>query len=246
MKRNLFSVMFASGGLALVLSFLYPSTGSRPDNGRKQILNAAFLCIDGVYNSELMAPYDIFQHSVFRDSTNFIQPFIVTPDGRPFVTFEGIRITPHYSFENVPRVDILIIPSTKTSMDADLQHATYMSWVKQTVASALYVITVCDGAFPLAATGALNGRVATSFPGDRSRLARMFPEVDVRYDVNFVRDGKYITSVGGALSYEPALYLLEKLTSTESAKRTARGLVLEWDLSKIPHLIVDESSPGDF
>jgi len=62
----------------------------------------------------------------------------------------------------------------------------------------------------------------------------------VRDDVNFVAAGKYITSVGGALSYEPALYLVEKLYSKEHAKRTGVGLVLDWELSKVPHVVVGE------
>jgi len=30
--------------------------------------NVAFLIMDGTYNTELTAPYDIFQHTIFRDS----------------------------------------------------------------------------------------------------------------------------------------------------------------------------------
>ena len=86
-----------------------------PTKPRVRVLNAAFVCVEDVDNSELMAPYDVLQHSFYRDSTSYIRCFIVTPDGEPFTTFEGIRITPDYSFENAPPVDILVIPSTKTS-----------------------------------------------------------------------------------------------------------------------------------
>ena len=220
--------------LVVVVTLVCASNAAFADT----ILSAAFVCVDRVYNSELMAPYDILQHTYYRDPKNYVRCFIVTPDGKPFVTFEGIRITPDYSFDNVPPVDILIIPSTETSMDKDLDNKKLMSWLRATAESASHVITVCDGAFPLAATGVLDGRVATTFPADRARLAEMFPKVDVRYDVNFVVDGKYITSVVGALSYEPALYLVEKLYSTQNAKRVAKGLVLEWDVSKIPHVVV--------
>ena len=44
----------------------------------KGALNAGFVCVEKVYNSELMAPYDIFQHTVFRDPDNYIHCFIVT------------------------------------------------------------------------------------------------------------------------------------------------------------------------
>ncbi len=144
------------------------------------------------------------------------------------------------SFDDAPPIDILVIPSTGGSMTADLENEVLIAWLKEAVERAQYVITVCDGAFPLAATGALDGRTATTFPGDRDRLAEMFPNVEVRYDANFVVDGKFVTSVGGARSYEPALYLVEMLYGHDHAWRTAEGLVLDWDVGRIPHLIAGE------
>ena len=204
-----------------------------------EVLNVAFVGIETVFNSELMAPYDVIQHTVFRDTMNYMLPFIVSPDGRPFTTFEGIEVAAHFSFDDAPAIDVLVIPSSDNSMTKDLENPELMNWLKKTVDEADYVITVCDGAFPLAATGVLNGRVATTFPGDRDRFAEMFPNIDVRYDVNFVVDGKYITSVGGALSYEPAFYLVEKLYSRENANRIAQGLVWDWDLESLSHFVVD-------
>ena len=229
--------MKAVRSLLLALCLVAAPGSAMAEEDGTGVLNAAFLCVDGVFNSELMAPYDVLQHSVFRDSLNYIECFVVSPDGKPLVTFEGITLTPHYSFANVPRVDILIIPSTDNSMGADLENEAYMSWVRQTVASASWVITVCDGAFPLAATGALDGRSATTFPSDREELARRFPAIDVRTDARLVVDGKFITSVGGGLSYEPAFYLVETLYSREHATRTARGLVWDWNLESLPRLI---------
>ena len=57
----------------------------------------------------------------------------------------------------------------------------------------------------------------------------------------FVHDGKYITSAGGAKSFEAALYLCEYLYGKEIAlKHLAGGLVIDWDLEKVPHLIVKQ------
>lgn len=204
------------------------------------VLNAAFLCVEGVYNSELMAPFDILQHSIYRDSVNYIRCFIVTPDGRPFTTSEGIHITPDYNVNNCPAVDILVIPSTETSMDVDLENPAYMQAVRRFADQAHFVMTLCDGAFPLAHSGLLDGHIVTTFPGDRDTLRERYPALDVRYDVNFVVDGKMVTSVGGALSYQPALYLLERIYSRTHAHRTGLGLVLDWNPEQIPHLVVDK------
>lgn len=203
------------------------------------VRRAGFVVTDRVYNSELMAPYDVLHHTIFRDSLDYIEPFVVTPDGGAITTFEGLTVQAHYSFETAPPIDILVLPSTEYSMTTDLEDEAFMGWLHTAVAEADHVLTLCDGAFPLAATGVLDGRVATTFPGDRDRFAEMFPEVAVRYDVNFVADGKYITSVGGGLSYEPALYLVEKLYSRANAVRIGEGLVWHWDLATVPHVTVE-------
>jgi transcriptional regulator GlxA family with amidase domain len=218
------------------MAVLAPALSSA--GARTGVLRAAFVCVGGVYDSELMAPYDVLQHSVYRDPDNYIRCFIVTPDGEPFVTAEGITVTPDYSFDDAPGVEILVIPSTETSMTDDLHNAPLIDWIDRTASKAQWVITVCDGAFPLAATGALDDRAATTFPADREALQRMFNKVDVRSDVRLVVDGKYITSVGGGMSYEPALYLVERLYGPAHAARTAQGLVWPWNLESVPRLVV--------
>jgi transcriptional regulator GlxA family with amidase domain len=65
----------------------------------------------------------------------------------------------------------------------------------------------------------------------------MFPNLEVHEDVLFVHDGNFITSAGGAKSFEAALYLAEFLYGKEVTKRLAKGLVIDWDLEKVPHLI---------
>ena len=205
-----------------------------------RVSNAAFVVTPGVYNSELMAPYDVFHHTYFRDKSEYIAPFIVAADTRPLVTFEGITVLPHYTFDEAPKADILVIPSTKGSMDRDLEDGPYMRYVARAVAEARWVITVCDGAFVLAATGALDGRVATTFPADRAALRKRFPKVDVRDDVRLVVDGKFITSVGGGLSYEPAFFLVEHLWGPARVAENAKGLVWPWNLASVPHVIVGQ------
>ncbi|MCG8607823.1 hypothetical protein MJD09_22915 [bacterium] len=71
----------------------------------------------------------------------------------------------------------------------------------------------------------------------------MFPKVQVRDDANLVVDGKFITSVGGGLSYEPAFYLVEKIYGRDHAERTANGLVWDWNLNRVPHVIAGPAKP---
>jgi transcriptional regulator GlxA family with amidase domain len=203
--------------------------GPAPDLPADRPLRAAFLVVDGVYNTELMAPYDVFQHTVFHTKPRpGIEVFTVSPDGRPVRTFEGLQVTPHHSFATAPPIDILVVPSAEGSMDRDLQNRTLIDWVQKTGAQARWVVSLCDGAFVLAQAGLLDGIAATTFPDDYQRFAETFPKVDLRINVSYVEAGKFLTSQGGTRSYTVALRLVDLLYGEQVARRVGHGLLIDW------------------
>ncbi len=202
--------------------------------------NVAFLIMDGVFNTELTAPFDIFQHTIFRKNIKAMNVFLVANTLEPIRTFEGIRLLPDYNYltEKLPAIDILVVPSAEHHLDTDLDDKAMINFVKQTAANAEFVTSHCDGAFVLAKAGLLDGVESTTFPGDLDTYEKMFPQLKVHRDVLFVHDGKYITSAGGAKSFEAALYLCEHLYGKEITESLAGGLVIDWDLEKVPSVIV--------
>ncbi len=203
--------------------------------------NVAFLIMDGVYNTELTAPYDIFQHTVFRKGIKAMNTFMVANTMDPITSFEGIRMLPDYNYlkPGLPKIDILVVPSAEHHLDSDLENEVLINFVKTTSKSAKFVTSHCDGAFVLAKAGVLEGHVSTTFPSDIDQYKKMFPNLEVRDSVLFVHDRKFITSAGGAKSFEAALYLCEHLYGAEIARSLAGGLVIDWDLSKVPHTVID-------
>lgn len=190
-------------------------------------LNVGFLIVDGVYNSELVAPMDIFHHTVFHAEAG-MRVFTVSESGAPVTTFEGLEIGAHYSFDTAPSIDVLVVPSAEHSMDTDLENERLIGWVREVGDSAHFVVSLCDGAFVLAQAGLLDGFVSTTFPGDVERYEQTFPHLDVRREVSFVHDAKALTSQGGARSYDVALYLVDHLYGEKAAKAVAAGLVIPW------------------
>ena len=244
-RRLIMIVLFAVCLLTAACTAPATSTDEEPlrDTGfdRTQPLTAGFLIVDGVYNSELMAPYDLFHHTPFHtDPEPGIEVFTVSPDGQPVVTFEGLTITPHHSFASAPAIDILVIPSSDGSMDRDLQNDELIDWVRQNGARARYVVSLCDGAFVLAEAGLLDGLEATTFPGDQDRFEEAFPEVQLVREVSFVHDGKALTSEGGARSYDVAMYLIDHLFGEKVTQGVGRGLIIPWpaDPALVPRRIV--------
>ncbi|WP_299130454.1 DJ-1/PfpI family protein [uncultured Winogradskyella sp.] len=202
--------------------------------------NVAFLIMDGTYNTELTAPFDIFQHTIFRDSIKAMNVFTVANTDAPITTFEGMRLLPDFNYvtDALPKIDILVVPSAEHHLDSDLDDEVMLDFVRKIDKEAQFITSHCDGAFVLAKAGLLNNVISTTFPSDIDAMRDMFPNLDIRKDVLFVHDEKYITSAGGAKSFEAALYLSEYLYGKEIAKSLAGGLVIDWDLENVEHLII--------
>jgi len=131
----------------------------------------------------------------------------------------------------------LVVPSAEHHLDSDLQDTVMINFVKKIDATAQFMTSHCDGAFVLAKAGLLNNVISTTFPSDIETYKKMFPELEVKDSVLFVHDGKYITSAGGAKSFEAALYLCELLYGKEIADSIAKGLVIDWNLEAVPKVI---------
>lgn len=202
-------------------------------------LNVGFLIIDGVYNSELIAPFDIFQHTIFHTDPG-MRVFTIAPSLDPVTTFEGLKLIPDFSYNgDYPEIDVLVVPSAEHSMDTDLENQELISFVANTGKSADFVISLCDGAFVLAKAGLVEEKESTTFPSDIARYRETFPNLKVHEGVSFVHDGNLLTSAGGAKSYDVSLYLVHLLYGEKVAIGVGKGLVIDWKLSDYRYVFVD-------
>ena len=203
--------------------------------------NVGFLIMDGVFNTELTAPYDIFHHTIFRDSIKPMNVFTVANTDDIITSFEGLKIKPDYNYltDRLPVIDILVIPSAEHHLDSDLEDTVMLAFVKTISQSAKFVTSHCDGAFILAEAGLLDQSVSTTFPGDIEAMRLRYPHLDIRDHTLFVHDHKFITSAGGAKSFEAALYLCEILYGKQNTDYIAQGMVINWELDSLNYTVIE-------
>ncbi len=88
------------------------------------------------------------------------------------------------------------------------------------------VVSVCTGAFALAAAGLLDGKRATTHWRDAAELAERHPLVDVDPDVLYVDEGAVMTSAGIAAGIDLCRHLVRIDHGAEHASRVARRMVV--------------------
>ena len=166
---------------------------------------------DGVITSEVTAPVEVFGHVGERNGIRY-EVSLVAEKLDVIKSNEGLKLTPDYTFDNSPSLDVLIVPSSY-NVEASEKNSKVVNFVKDKGAKAEYLASNCAGAFIVGEAGLLDGKKMVTYVGGGVDLKKRFPKAivqDEHKNTVFV-DGKYISSNGVLVSYTSALKLLEMM-----------------------------------
>jgi transcriptional regulator GlxA family with amidase domain len=143
--------------------------------------------------------------------------------GEPLRTTSGLSIVAPLPLEAARGADLVAIPGGAVDgpFDPDV-----LEILRHTVAHGGRVLSVCSGAFQLAAAGLLDGRDCTTHWRYAARLADEHPGACVDLDVLYVEDGPVLTSAGTAAGIDACLHLVRTELGSEVATRIARRMVV--------------------
>lgn len=122
-------------------------------------------------------------------------------------------------------IDTLVIAGGNGTRAA-AQDAALVRFVAKCGEESRRVASVCSGAYVLAATGLLDGRVATTHWTRTSDFARRFPRVKLEADRIYVKDGKYWSSAGITAGIDLSLALIAEDLGESIARQVAQQLVV--------------------
>jgi transcriptional regulator GlxA family with amidase domain len=121
--------------------------------------------------------------------------------------------------------DTVVVPGVGEPLAADALQAAAVA-VRAAHERGARVMSVCTGAFVLAAAGLLDGRRATTHWQSAARLARSHPRVSVDRDVLYVDEGSVLTSAGVAAGLDLCLHVIRRDHGAAVAAEIARRTVI--------------------
>jgi len=135
----------------------------------------------------------------------------------------GFAVQARVGPAELARADTVVVPGYAPY---DAPSPAVLAALRRATGRGARMVSVCTGAFALAAAGLLDGRRATTHWRDAAELAARHPAVHVDADVLFVDDGAVLTSAGVAAGIDLRLHLVRGDYGEQAASRIARRMVV--------------------
>ncbi|MFI6854096.1 GlxA family transcriptional regulator [Streptomyces sp. NPDC050416] len=178
------------------------------------------LALDGVYPFELGIPSRILGAADGR-----YEVLTCSVDGGPVRTSADFGVTVEHGPEILATADTVVIAPVAPAHLTDEVPGDVLAALAL-IRPGTRIVSICTGAFVLAAAGLLDGRRATTHWQVADHFRRKFPHVDLDPDVLFVDDHPVLTSAGAASGVDVCLHLVRKDHGSRLANTVARRCVV--------------------
>ncbi|MFV2088199.1 GlxA family transcriptional regulator [Micromonospora sp. LOL_021] len=179
------------------------------------------LVLDGVYPFELGIP-----HRILGSAGGRYEVLSASVDGQPVRTDADLTVTPGHGPEVLPEADTLVIPPYAIYPASAAAPDPLAVAALSRVRPGTRLVSICTGAFLLAAAGLLDGRRATTHWALADYFQELFPQVELDAGVLFVDHGDVLTSAGAASGVDVCLHLVRQDHGSEVANQVARQCVM--------------------
>lgn len=188
-------------------------------------ISVAVVVYDQVALFELGVAREVFGADVTAPSGAPLYDMVICGPAESVRTDAGVPIGVHCGLEATQTAHTVVVAPTYTPKDA--VPAAVVDAVRAAGARGARLLSLCTGAFVLAAAGLLDGRRATTHWSECAELARRYPLVAVDPGVLYVDDGGSImTSAGSAAGIDLCLHVVQHDYGAEIATRIARDMVI--------------------
>lgn len=145
--------------------------------------------------------------------------------------YDGLfTVKPHTHISAIKKTNLVIIPSLNHNYEKAMQgNQPLISWIAKQYQHGAEIASVCTGAYLLASTGLLDGKICSTHWAVAENFRNTFPKVNLQTD-KLITDENGIYTNGGAYSFlNLMLYLVEKNFDRETAIYCSKVFQIEMD-----------------
>lgn len=193
------------------------------------VKRVVFVIYPGVTLLDVTGPVQAFSSANNTEIANGQRHYkvvIASPEGGPVATDCLVDLgTISLDQAAAQSIDTLVVAGGDGVFDA-VEQTGLVSWIKTQSSNCRRVASTCMGTFLTATAGLLDGQSVTTHWRHVDELQRRFPNIHVKRDPLFVRNGNMWSSAGVTAGIDLALAMIEEDIGHEAAMQVAQALVV--------------------
>jgi AraC family transcriptional activator FtrA len=184
----------------------------------------AVLAYDGLCTFEFGCALEVFALERPEMGPRWYRCTVAAAEPGPLHAAGGLAVTPEGGLDLLREAGTVVVPGWR-GVDAAVP-APLAEALRQAHAGGARILSLCSGAFVLAAAGLLDGRRATTHWRYHAALAARFPGLRLVPDVLYVDEGSVLTAAGSAAGLDLMLHLVRRDFGPAAANAVAERLVV--------------------
>lgn len=186
--------------------------------------SVAILAYDGLCTFEFGIAVEVFALPRPELGPDWYKAIVVAAEPGPLSAMGGISITADGDLSLLADAGTIIVPGWRAA-GAPVPEALCLA-LRAAHQRGCRLVSICSGAFVLAAAGLLAGRDATTHWRYEAILAERHPDIRYRPGLLYVDHGDVLTSAGSAAGLDLCLHIVRKDFGAAIANQVAQRLVL--------------------
>ena len=193
-----------------------------------------FLAMEGCLSSTISNLLDAFtianlwHTSLSGRAEPLFASEVVALEGKPVVSSSFIQINPNRRLAGCTCSDYLIIPAfVPVPESRQMQDSRILDFLRCQYASGTILAAVCTGAFLLAETGLLNGKIATTNWQFARKFRHRYPQVNLEIDKILTEEDNLICTGAATAIMNLALKIIKREGTDRLASVCAKALLID-------------------
>src|SRR5215469_10647826 len=191
---------------------------------RRNLRRVVALAYDGMATFEFGIAVELFGLRRKNLGVKWYDFEVCSLERGPIHATGGIFLKAKRGLSALKTAGTIVIPGWRSA--DELPPASLLRALRTAHADGARLVSICSGAFVLAATGLLDGKRATTHWHHVHRLIEMYPKIRVQPDVLYVDEGNILSSAGSAAGIDLCLHIVRLDYGAEIANEVARRLVM--------------------
>ncbi len=155
---------------------------------------------------------------------------LISHNGEPIQCLGGLSLSVHGGLKDVDYADLIILGAIGEPTEQALQFSSeVLRWLRHQYQQGAKIASICTGAFLLAASGLLNGKVATTHWSCSAQFRQLYPQVKLCSERMITQQDNVYCSAGASAYQDMSVYLIAELYGRDVAQQCSKAALIDLD-----------------